>query len=118
MPASELALAMEPDVGLTARLEAGELDALGELYDRVGSFAFAYALELAGDGDAAAAAVERGFAELWRSARRRGVVGTRAAAEVVQLVGRAARELRPAAPTSAGTMRVAALAQAPQADPP
>lgn len=118
MPDGELSLAMQPDVGLTVRLEAGNLDALGELYDRVGPFAFAYALKLAGDREAATAAVERGFSELWRNARRRGAVGTRPAAKVVELVGRAARELRPTAPTVPATMPVGALAHAPQADPP
>ena len=115
---SELALAMQPDVALTVRLEAGDVDALGELYDRVGPFAFAYALELARDRNPPPTAAQRVSSELWHNARRTGAVGIRPAAKLVELLGRAARELRPAAPTSAGTMRIAALAQAPQADPP
>jgi len=55
------------DGGLAAALGRGEVDALGELYDRYGSLAFAVALRVVGDAGRAEDVVQEAFLKVWRS---------------------------------------------------
>lgn len=55
------------DAGLAAALSRGEVDALGELYDRYGSLAFAVALRVVGDAGRAEDVVQEAFLKVWRS---------------------------------------------------
>lgn len=56
------------DADLAAALGAGEVGALGELYDRYGSLAYGVALRVVGDPGRAEDVVQEAFLKVWRSA--------------------------------------------------
>lgn len=56
------------DVELISRIASGDEQALGELYDRLGAFAFSLAMALLKDASDAEEAVGDAFAQIWRSA--------------------------------------------------
>ena len=55
---------------LIARLQAGEQQALAELYDRLGRRAFGLAYRVVGDAGAAEEAVQEAFFAIWRQAQQ------------------------------------------------
>ena len=61
---------MANDTGLILRLKAGELEALGMLYDRHKQLVFRTALGITGDADAAADLLQDVFLRLYRFIRR------------------------------------------------
>jgi len=58
------------DPDLAAALASGDVGALGELYDRYGSLAFAVAVRVVGDSGRAEDVVQEAFLKVWRSAAR------------------------------------------------
>lgn len=56
------------DAALAEALAAGEVAALGELYDRYGSLAFAVAVRVVGDAGRAEDVVQEAFLRVWRRA--------------------------------------------------
>ena len=56
------------DSDLAVALAGGEVEALGELYDRYGSLAFAVAVRVVGDSGRAEDVVQEAFLKVWRSA--------------------------------------------------
>ncbi len=58
------------DVGLTARVAAGDTEAVEILYDRYSTPAYSLALRLAGDPARAADLVQRAFGRIWADAQR------------------------------------------------
>lgn len=58
----------ESDPELAARLAAGEVDALGLLYDRYGALAYSVALRVLGDSGRAEDVVQDCFLRVWQSA--------------------------------------------------
>src|SRR5215212_1776634 len=57
-----------PDIALIAALTAGEVEALGALYDRHARFVFALLLRIAGDRDAAEEILQEVFLRAWQHA--------------------------------------------------
>jgi len=68
MSARDLRELSDPD--LASALASGEVAALGELYDRYGSLAFAVAVRVVGDAGRAEDVVQEAFLKVWRSAAR------------------------------------------------
>jgi RNA polymerase sigma-70 factor (ECF subfamily) len=65
---SELAHDDVPDVALIAALAAGEVEALGVLYDRHARFVFAMLMRIAGDHDTAEEILQEAFLRAWQHA--------------------------------------------------
>ena len=69
------------DGALLARIGTGDVTALALLYDRHGAAVYGLATRLLANTDAAEAAVEEAFLEVWRrpvaDARGRGMIGSR-----------------------------------------
>ncbi|HKP18385.1 MAG TPA: sigma-70 family RNA polymerase sigma factor [Gaiellaceae bacterium] len=58
----------DSDPALVARCTAGDVDALGDLYDQFGGRAYALARRITGDDASAEAVVEAAFLDAWREA--------------------------------------------------
>jgi RNA polymerase sigma-70 factor (ECF subfamily) len=61
-------LEQRDDAELAAALAAGDLNALGDLYDRYGGLAYSVALRILGDSGRAEDAVQECFIKLWQNA--------------------------------------------------
>jgi RNA polymerase sigma-70 factor (ECF subfamily) len=82
-----------PDSGeaLVARCAAGDVDALGGLYDRFGAAAYGLARRMTGEDALAEAAVEAAFLDVWRQAGFFDPARGKASTWVLGLVHRRAR---------------------------
>ena len=58
------------DVELAGALAAGDVDALGQLYDRYGPLAYSVSVRILGDSGRAEDAVQDAFLKLWQGAAR------------------------------------------------